>query len=75
VKIPTLTKLSESAARTVWRADFASAAAGQATTYRVETYPNSSLVFVTSWVRDRKVTGARVHEAIRLGLKHAESAQ
>jgi hypothetical protein len=74
VKIPTLTKLTETASRTTWKAEFPSVPRGQSALYRVTTYPKSDLIYVASWGRDRRVTGARLLEQIRAGLRHAQTA-
>lgn len=74
MKIPTLTKLSETSNRTTWRAEFVDVPTGQATTYLVTTYPNGNLLEVKSWSGRRVVRGTRLLEQIRMGLKHAETA-
>lgn len=74
MKIPALTKLYQTAGTITWRAQFPSALDGQGSTYRVITRPDSDDIYVTSWVRNRRVIGARTLEQIRAGLKHANTA-
>jgi hypothetical protein len=74
LRIPTLTKLYQMGSVVTWKAQFAPARDGQGMTYRVVTREGSGDMRVTSWVRCRVITGERLLEQIRMGLKHAEPA-
>lgn len=74
MRIPTLTKLYQTGSVVTWKAQFAPAREGRGMTYRVVTLKGSGEMRVTSWVRCRVITGERLLEQIRMGLKHAETA-
>jgi hypothetical protein len=74
MKLPTMTKLSESANATRWKAQFPSTLTKQGGAYRVTTYPNSDIVFIETWVNHRHVSGARIVAAIRAAISALPAA-
>ncbi|MBN3839345.1 hypothetical protein [Burkholderia sp. Ac-20349] len=72
MKLPKLTKVSESPAKTLWKVEFPSTPTKQGAAYYATTYPNSELIFVESAVERRKVNGDRIVKAIRLALVEAK---
>ncbi|MBC8740419.1 hypothetical protein F6X40_27565 [Paraburkholderia sp. UCT31] len=68
MKLPTMTKVSESKACTKWTVQFPSTLRTQGGTYHATTYPASDLVFVETAVKRRPVRGVRVVAAIRAAL-------
>jgi hypothetical protein len=70
MKLPALTKLSETANQTKWKAQFPSTQRKIGATYLVTTYPNSSQIFIQTWVQYRIVKGARISAAILAALRH-----
>jgi len=72
MKIPTLTKLVETADCTAWKAEFHPTGKMPGAVYRVTTYPNSDEIVVTAWKRSTRITWYRRLEQIRAGLRHAD---
>jgi hypothetical protein len=64
MKLPALTKLSETPNQTKWKAQFPSTLTTQGGTYRVTTYPASDVIFIETWVTQRPCGGKRISAAI-----------
>lgn len=60
---PVFSKVSETAAQTQWKFEFA-----DGRTYRVSIYPHSDHVFLTDWATGRKINAAKRVEAVRAAL-------